>query len=118
MTLLSPFDTQALVEAGARLSKPGDCLSNLIIDLTNCAWFDITTTEIFSMIAAKKRCYCSVQVKIALVVMTHEDDGLMRIFSSSTEYKRIRVFLGVAEAERWITMVGKKLSDRMSASEC
>jgi hypothetical protein len=50
--------------------------------------------------------------------MTHEDDGLMRIFSSSTEYKRIRVFLGVAEAERWITMVGKKLSDRMSASEC
>jgi hypothetical protein len=43
---------------------------------------------------------------------------LMRIFSSSTEYKRIRVFLGVVEAERWITMVGKKLSDRMSASEC
>ena len=55
MTLQSPFDTQALVEAGARLSKPGDCLSNLIIDLTNCAWFDISTTEIFSMIDAKKK---------------------------------------------------------------
>lgn len=122
VSLQAPFDIDIFVQAGLAQAASTQATSinpqpHRIIDLTECAGLDITTTQIFSMIAATKDWKHLTDSKIALVVATQEDAGLMRIFATSTGFKLIRVFLSVSEAERWIALAGKRLMDGMSASK-